>query len=112
MYSINIDNQHMFKTKTLYLNCYSVNSTVWKYLDELFLKSLGLNTDNLTLKDNICFIEIFASIFIVEINKIDGRKSRNINYLSIWHLIEYIEKHATVEQYKSLVVSLYNKDGF
>ena len=50
MYTINIDNQYVFKTKSLYLNCYSVNSTVWKYLDELFLKSLCLNTENLTLK--------------------------------------------------------------
>ena len=40
MYTINIDNQYVFKTKELYLNCYNVNSTVWKYLDELFLKSL------------------------------------------------------------------------
>ena len=112
MYIINIDNQYIFKTKSLYLNCYSVNSTVWKYLDELFLKSLGLNTEVLTLKDNICFIEVFKSIFTVEVNKIDGRKNRNINYLSIWHLIEYIEKHATIEQYKSLAVALYNKGGF
>ena len=112
MYIINIDNQYIFKTKSLYLNCYSVNSTVWKYLDELFLKVLWLNTENLTLKDNICFIEIFTSIFAVEVYKIDGRKSRNINYLSIWHLIEYIEKHATIERYKNLVVALYNKGGF
>ena len=111
MYTINICNQHIFKTKQLYLNCYSVNSTVWKHLDELFLKSLCLNTENLTLKNNICFIEIFTSIFIVEVNKIDGRKSRNINYLSIWHLIEYIEKHATIEQYKSLVMALYSKES-
>ena len=112
MYIINIDNQYVFKTKSLCLNCYSVNSTVWKYLDKLFLKPLCLNTDNLTLKDNICFIEIFASIFNVEVNKIDGRKNRNINYLSIWHLIEYLEKHATIEQYKNFAVALYNKGGF
>ena len=112
MYIISIDNQYMFKTKELKLNCYSVNSTVWKYLDELFLKVICLNTENLTLKDNICFIEIFISVFTVEVNKIDGRKNRNINYLSIWHLIEYIEKHATIEQYKELAVALYNKGGF
>ena len=111
MYIININNQYVFKTKALDLNCYSVNSTVWKYLDELFLKSLWLNTENLTLKDNICFIEIFTSIFTVEVNKIDGRKNRNINYLSIWHLVEYIEKYATIEQYQKLVVALYNKGG-
>ena len=109
MYIINIDNRYVFKTKSLDLNCYSVNSTVWKYLDELFLKSLGLNTEYLILKDNICFIEIFTSIFTVEVNKIYGRKSRNINYLSIWHLIEYIEKHATIEQYQSLVMALYSE---
>ena len=109
MHIINIDNQYVLKTKSLDLNCYSVNSTVWKYLDKLFLKSLWLNTENLTLKDNICFIEIFTSIFTVEVNKIDGRKIRNINYLSIWHLIEYIEKHATIEQYQNLVSALYNK---
>ena len=109
MYTINIGNQYMFRTKILYLNCYSVNSTVWKYLDELFLKSLGLNTEDLTLKDNACFIEIFKSIFTVEINFIDGRKSRNIKYLSIWHLIEHIEKHATIEQYKNLLSALYSK---
>ena len=109
MYIINIENQYIFKTKTLYLNCYSVNSTVWKYLDELFLKSLGLNTEDLMLKDNICFIEIFKSIFTVEVNKTNGRKSRNINYLSVWHLIEYIEKHANIEQYQRLVVALYSK---
>ena len=108
---INIDNRYVFKTKTLDLNCYSVNSTVWKYLDKLFLKSLWLNTEDLTLKDNICFIEIFTSIFTVEVNKIDGRKSRNINYLSIWHLVEYIEKYATIEQYKNLAVALYSKQG-
>ena len=109
MHIINIDNQYIFKTKSLYLNCYSVNSTVWRHLDELFLKSLCLNTEYYTVKNGICFIEIFASIFAVEINKIDGRKIRNINYLSIWHLIEYIEKHATIEQYKNLVVALYSK---
>ena len=109
MYIINIESQNVFKTKSLYLNCYSVNSTVWKYLDKLFLKSLCLNTDHYTVKNNICFIEIFTSIFTVEINKIDGRKSRNINYLSIWHLIEYIEKYATIEQYKNLAAALYNE---
>ena len=108
---INIENRYMFKTKSLDLNCYSVNSTVWKYLDKLFLKSLCLNTESLTLKNNICFIEIFRSIFTVEVNEIDGRKSRNINYLSIWHLVEYIERHATIEQYKNLVVALYSKRG-
>ena len=112
MYTINIDNKYVFKTKSLYLNCYSVNSTVWKYLDKLFLKSLWLNTENLTLKSNICFIEIFTSIFAVEVNKIDGRKNRNINYLSIWHLIEYIEKYATIEQYQNLALALYSKEGF
>ena len=111
MHIISIDNQYIFKTKSLYLNCYSVNSTVWKYLDNLFLKSLWLNTEDLTLKDNICFIEIFASIFAVEINKIDGRKIRNISYLSIWHLIEYIEKYATIEQYQKLALSLYTNEG-
>ena len=109
MYIININNQYMFKTKSLDLSCYSVNSTVWKYLDKLFLKSLCLNTEDLTLKDNICFIEMFKSIFIVEVNKIDGRKSRNINYLSIWHLIEYIERYATIEQYQNLLSALYSK---
>ena len=107
MHIIHIDNKYVFKTKSLYLNCYSVNSTVWKYLDKMFLKSLWLNTAKLTLKDNICFIEIFKSIFTVEINKIDGRKSRNINYLSIWHLVEYIEKYATIDQYQKLALSLY-----
>ena len=111
MHIINIGNQYIFKTKSLDLNCYSVNSTVWKHLDKLFLKSLGLNTEDLILKDNICFIEIFTSIFTVEINKIDGRKSRNINYLSIWHLVEYIEKYATIEQYKKLALSLYTNEG-
>ena len=82
---------------------------MWKHLDKMFLKSLWLNTEDLSLKDNICFIEIFTSIFTVQINKIDGRKIRNINYLSIWHLIEYIEKHATIEQYKNLVSALYSK---
>ena len=109
MHIINIDNRHVFKTKSLCLNCYSVNSTVWKYLDKLFLKALCLNTEDLTLKDNICFIEIFTSIFTVEINSIDGRKSRNINYLSIWQLIEYIERYATIEQYQKLAVALYSK---
>ena len=109
MHIINIDNQYVFKTKSLYLNCYSVNSTVWKHLDKMFLKSLGLNTEDLTLKDNICFIEIFTSIFAVEINKIDGRKIKNVRYLSIWHLIEYIEKHATIEQYQNLLSALYSK---
>ena len=109
MYIINIDNQYVFKTKSLDLNCYSVNSEVWKHLDKLFLKSLGLNTEDYTLKSNICFIEIFKSIFAVEVNKTDGRKSRNINYLSIWHLIEYIEKYATVEQYQNLLSALYSK---
>ena len=111
MYTINIDNRYVFKTKSLDLSCYSVNSTVWKYLDKLFLKSLGLNTEDLILKDNICFIEIFTSIFTVEINKIDGRKSRNINYLSIWHLVEYIDKYATIEQYQKLALSLYTNEG-
>ena len=111
MHIINIDNQYVFKTKSLDLNCYSVNSTVLKYLDKLFLKSLWLNTEALTLKDNICFIEIFTSIFTVEINKIDGRKSRNINYLSIWHLVEYIEKYATIDQYQKLALSLYTNEG-
>ena len=109
MHIINIDNKYVFKTKSLYLSCYSVNSTVWKHLDKLFLKSLCLNTEDLTLKDNICFIEIFKSIFTVEVNKIDGRKSRNINYLSIWHLVEYIEKYATIEQYQNLLSALYSK---
>lgn len=111
MYIINIDNHYMFKTKSLDLNCYSVNSTVWKYLDKLFLKSLWLNTEDLTLKDNSNFIEIFKSIFTVEINKIDGRKNRNINYLSIWHLVEYIEKYATINQYQKLALSLYTNKG-
>ena len=109
MHIIHIDNKYVFKTKSLDLNCYSVNSTVWKHLDKLFLKSLCLNTEDYTLKNNICFIEIFTSIFAVEINKIDGRKSRNINYLSIWHLIEYIEKYATIEQYQNLAEALYSK---
>ena len=111
MHIINIDNQYIFKTKFLYLNCYSINFAVWRHLDDLFLKVLCLNTEYYTVKNGICFIEIFTSIFTVEINKIDGRKSRNINYLSIWDLIEYIEKHATVEQYESLVVALYSKGG-
>ena len=109
MHIIHINNKYVFKTKSLDLNCYSVNSTVWKYLDNLFLKSLCLNTENLTLKDNICFIEIFKSIFTVEVNKIDGRKCRNINYLSIWHLVEYIEKYATIDQYQNLLLALYTK---
>ena len=109
MHIIKIDNRYIFKTKTLDLSCYSVNSTVREYLDKLFLKSLWLNTKGLALKDNTCFIEIFKSIFTVEINKIDGRKSRNINYLSIWHLVEYIEKYATIEQYQNLAVALYSK---
>ena len=109
MYIINIENRYVFKTKSLDLNCYSVNPTVWKYLDKLFLKSLCLNTEDYTLKNNICFIEIFTGIFTVEVNKIDGRKIRNINYLSIWHLVEYIEKYATIEQYQNLVVALYSK---
>ena len=33
----------------------------------------------------------------------------NVNYLSIWHLVEYIEKYATIEQYKNLAVALYSK---
>ena len=111
MHIIKIDNKYVFKTKLLYLNCYSVNSTVWKYLDKLFLKSLWLNTEDLTLKDNINFIEIFKNIFTVEINKIDVRKSRNINYLSIWHLVEYIEKYATIDQYQKLALSLYTNEG-
>ena len=57
MHIIKIDNRYVFKTKSLDLNCYSVNSTVWKYLDKLFLKLLWLNTETLTLKNNICFIE-------------------------------------------------------
>ncbi len=109
MHIINIDNRYVFKTKSLHLSCYSVNSTVWKYLDKLFLKSLGLNTEYYTVKNGICFIEVFTSIFSVEVNKIDGRKSRNINYLSIWHLVEYIEKHATIEQYQNLLSALYSK---
>lgn len=109
MYTINIDDCYTFKAKQLHLNCYSVNSEVWRHLDELFLKSLWLNTESLTLKNNICFIEVFKSIFTVEVNKIDGRKSRNISYLSIWHLVEYIEKYATIEQYKQLAVALYSE---
>ena len=109
MYIVNMGNRYTFKTKQLHLNYYSVNSTVWEYLDKLFLKSLCLNTEDYTVKNNICFIEIFKSIFTVEVNKIDGRKIRNINYLSIWHLIEYIEKHATIEQYQNLAVALYSK---
>ena len=106
---INIENRYTFKTKELYLNCYSVNSTVWKYLDKLFLKSLWLNTESLTLKDNICFIKVFSSIFNVEVTTMDGRKTKNVDYLSIWHLVEYIEKYATIEQYHKLALSLFNK---
>lgn len=109
MHIIHIDNRYVFKTKSLDLNCYSVNSTVWRYFDKLFLKSLWLNTEDLTLKDNGNFIEIFTSIFTVEVNKIDGRKIKNIRYLSIWHLVEYIEKYATIEQYQKLAVALYSK---
>ena len=109
MHIIKIDNRYIFKTKSLDLNCYGVNSAVWRHLDKLFLKSLGLNTEDLVLKSNICFIEIFTSIFTVEINKTDGRKIRNLNYLSIWHLIEYIEKYATIEQYQNLLSALYIK---
>ncbi len=109
MYIINIEDRYTLKTKNLNLNCYSINSTVWRYLDDLFLKSLWLNTKNLTLKDNICFIEIFTNIFNVEVFKIDGRKIKSIKYLSVWHLVEYIEKYATIEQYKNLAVALYNK---
>ena len=104
---INIDKQFVFKTKVMRMDCYNVNSSVWEYLDKMFLKSLWLNTDKLTLKDNICFIEIFKSIFIVEVNEIDGRKIKNVQYLSIWHLVEYIEKYATIEQYQKLALSLY-----
>ena len=111
MHIIKIDNRYVFKTKSLDLNCYSFNSEVWRYLDSLFLKSLCLNTDKYTVKNCICFIEIFTSIFTVEVNKIDGRKSRNINYLSIWHLIEYIEKYATIEQYQNLLSALYTNEG-
>ena len=111
MHIIHIDNKYVFKTKSLDLNCYNVNSTVWKHLDKMFLKSLWLNTEDLTLKDNICFIEIFTSIFIVEVNKIDGRKIKNVRYLSIWHLVEYIEKYATIEQYQKLALSLYVNEG-
>lgn len=111
MYTINIGNQYVLKTKNLDLNCYCVNSAVWRYLDKLFLKSLWLNTENLTLKDNICFFEIFTNIFAVEVSKIDGRKIRNIKYLSIWHLVEYVEKYANIEQYHKLVTALYKKGG-
>ena len=109
MHIIKIDNRYVFKTKSLDLNCYSVNPAVWKYLDKLFLKSLWLNTEDLTLKDNSDFIDIFKSIFTVEVNKIDGRKIKNVRYLSIWHLVEYIEKYATIEQYQNLAVALYSK---
>lgn len=105
---INIENRYTFKTKELHLNCYSVNPTVWKYLDNLFLKSLWLNTESLTLKDNLCFIKVFSSVFNVEMTRMDGRKTKNVNYLSIWNLIEYIEKYATTEQYQKLSSSLFN----
>ena len=108
---ITIDKQFVFKTKDMHISCYIVNSTVWKYLDKLFLKYLWLNTEDLTLKANICFIEIFTTIFTVEINKIDGRKIKNVCYLSIWHLVEYIEKYATIEQYQKLALSLYTNEG-
>ena len=62
MHTINIDNQNIFKTKSLYLNCYSVNSTVWKHLDKLFLKALCLNAEYYTVKNSICFIEIIIQI--------------------------------------------------
>ena len=107
MHTVHIDNKYVFKTKSLDLNCYNVNSTVWKYLDKMFLKSLWLNTDKLTLKDNICFIEIFKSIFNADISTIDGRKIKNVRYLSIWHLVEYIDKYATIDQYQKLALSLY-----
>ena len=35
----------------------------------------------------------------------------NVNYLSIWHLVEYIEKYATIEQYQKLALSLYTNEG-
>ncbi len=111
MHIINIDNKYMFKTKSLDLNCYIVNPAVWNYLDKLFLRSLGLKTDYYAVRNNVCFIEVFTSIFTVEVNKTDGRKIRNINYLSIWHLVEYIEKYATIEQYQKLVSSLYTDEG-
>lgn len=111
MYILNIDSQFIFKTKKLNLNCYSVNSDVWKYLDKLFLKSLWLDTTDLQLKDGICFIDIFKSIFNVEITFKDGRKVKNIKYLSIWCLIDYIEKYATIEQYQKLALSLFTKNG-
>lgn len=106
-----MNNQFVFKTKDMRIDCYSVNSSAWKYLDDLFLKSLWLNTDKLTLKDNMCFIEIFKSIFNADISKIDGRKIKNVQYLSIWHLVEYIEKYATIEQYQKLALSLYTNEG-
>ena len=108
---INIDKQFVFKTKDMHINCYSVNSSVWKYLDKMFLKSLWLNTDKLTLKDNMCFIEIFKSIFNADISTIDGRKIKNVQYLSIWRLVEYIEKYATIDQYQKLALSLYTNEG-
>lgn len=111
MHIIHIDNKYVFKTKSLDLNCYSVNSSVWKYLDKMFLKSLWLNTEDLTLKDNMCFIEIFKSIFNADISTIDGRKIKNVQYLSIWHLVEYIEKYATIDQYQKLALSLYTNEG-
>ena len=108
---VNIENRYTFKTKNLELNCYSINSSVWKYLDTLFLKSLWLNTEKLVLKDGICFIDVFTTIFSVEVLNIDGRKARNVKYLSVWHLIEYIEKYATIEQYQKLVLCLFQKEG-
>ena len=108
---VNIENRYTFKTKNLELNCYSINSSVWKYLDTLFLKSLWLNTEKLVLKDGICFIDAFTSIFSVEVLNIDGRKVRNVKYLSVWHLVEYIEKYATIEQYQKLALSLFQKEG-
>ena len=112
MQVININDQYVFKTKDTTINCYSVNSNVLKYLDKLFLKALWLNTEKLVLKDGICFIEIFKSIFNVSINTIDGRTIRNVNYLSIWHLVDYIEKYATIEQYQKLALALYTNEGF
>lgn len=108
---ININNQFVFKTKDMRINCYSVNPSVWKYLDKLFLKSLWLNTGKLTLKDNMCFIEVFKSVFNANISTTDGRKIKNIRYLSIWHLVEYIEKYATIDQYQKLALSLYTHEG-
>ena len=51
----------------------------------------------------------YTNIFTVEVNKTDGRKIRNITYLSVWHLIEYIEKNANIEQYQTLLSALYSK---